>query len=186
MSNNVENATSQTTELALLGFLRDGPRHGYAIYRELSQVNDMWLIWRMKQSQLYAILTRFEEKGLLSSFREESIQGRPPRKMYQLTKRGIAAFASWLTLPVERGRQFRLDLLIKLFFAQRDGKETLTKLLRAQKATCVRWLEDAALSEQQEKEPFGQLVHRYRSGQIQAMLNWLDECQETLVASPLA
>ena len=50
--------------LALLGFVRQQPSHGYDIYRQLMQSPELRLIWRVKQSRLYALLARLEEAGL--------------------------------------------------------------------------------------------------------------------------
>ena len=167
-----------STEMALLGFLQGGPRHGYSIYRELSEPGGLWLVWRMKQSQLYALLARLEDQDLLSSFKGEAESGRPPRKMYQLTSSGREVYQRWVKSPVERGRQFRMDLLIKFFFARREGRTVLELLLDAQRSACRSWLNDALSHQASESEAYRRLVHSYRAGQISAMLEWLDTCQD--------
>lgn len=174
------------TEYALLGFLTESPRHGYDIYQELADPEGLWMVWRMKQSQLYALLARLEERGYLTSSLEPQ-GGRPPRKMYQLTQPGQEAYSRWLEAPVERGRQFRLDLLAKLFFAHRAGRAAVEKLLEAQRAVCRRWLCDlqATLEENGDGDSFRRLVHYYRAGQVQAMLDWLDTCQDERTPSIL-
>ena len=182
MSMRIQQESSHPTTLALLGFVKDEPRHGYAIYRELSEANGIWLVWRMKQSQLYALLSKLEEQGYLSSFKQEAHSGRPPRKMYSLTKAGKDAFDNWLTSPVGRGRQFRLDLLVKLFFAQQAGEAALSHLLQIQQKACEQWLTETNTLEQEQDETYTRLVYRYRTGQIKAMLDWLRECRETLTA----
>jgi DNA-binding PadR family transcriptional regulator len=118
-------------------------------------------VWHLKQSHLYALLARLEAAGYLAS--ATATQGnRPPRKMLHLTARGEAAFAEWLASPVEHGRDFRLEFLAKLFFAARDGSPAIAALLASQ--------------------PFEQLVLRFRLGQIQAILPWLDQCAQVLSA----
>ena len=167
------------TECALLGFFRQGPRHGYDLYQELSDPAGLWLVWRMKQSQLYALLARLEEHGYLTSSMEPQ-EGRPPRKMYRLTPAGGETFQAWVRAPVERGRQVRVNLLTKLFFARREGPEAAQHLLDAQRAACQAWL-DALQAETEattEKDSFQRLVHQYRTGQVQAMIDWLQVCQE--------
>ena len=47
-------------ELVLLGFLREGPMHGYQIFQMFSEPNSLKLVWELKQSQLYALLTKLE------------------------------------------------------------------------------------------------------------------------------
>ena len=44
--------TPLSVELALLGFVRHEPHHGYEIYRRLSETPEFKLIWRVKQSRL--------------------------------------------------------------------------------------------------------------------------------------
>lgn len=176
----------ESTAIGLLGFLTDGPRHGYAIYRELSDPDGLWLVWRMKQSQLYALLSRLEEEGKLVSELEPQA-GRPPRRMYRLTPEGRAAYRRWLKTPVDRGRQFRLDLLVKLFFARRQGIEAVEALLDAQRMLCREWLGELQIEEAELREgaAYQRVVHQYRSGQIQAMLGWIDSCRAELVSTTI-
>ena len=147
-------------------------------------MSDLWLVWRMKQGQFYALLTRLERLGMLSSFKGEAETGRPPRKMYRLTPAGVDAFEQWLTTPVARGRQFRLDLLVKLYFAQKQGGTNVDALLNEQQKACSEWLEESDAAEQLAAQPYRRLVHQYRAGQIRAMLSWIDACRKELLATP--
>ena len=54
-------AAELTIEHALLGFVYVRPGHGYEIYQQLADANGLWQVWRLKQSQLYALLTKLEE-----------------------------------------------------------------------------------------------------------------------------
>jgi DNA-binding PadR family transcriptional regulator len=170
-----------TTEHALLGFLRQQPMHGYEIYQRLSDPNGLGPVWRLKQSQLYALLAKLEEESYLT-VTVELQDTRPPRKIFQLTEAGRAAFLAWVESPVPHGRTLRLDFLAKLYFAQREGPEIALHLIEAQRALCRSWL----TAQQQEAHalsgarPYEWLVHQFRIGQIEAMLAWLDTCQEVL------
>lgn len=168
-----------SSEHALLGFLAYGPRHGYDIYQELSDPDGLWMVWRMKQSRLYAMLARLEDHGLLTSSMEPQ-EGRPPRKMYALTAAGRAAYRAWIKTPVEHGRQFRLCLLTRLFFARREGPQAVEELIGGQRAACREWLCDLeeSIDTAAEGASFKRLVFRYRSGQVEAMLDWLDSCED--------
>lgn len=84
-----------TIEYALLGFLYQQSRHGYEIYHQLLAGDSLELVWRLKQSQLYALLTKLEQQGYITA-RLEPQDVRPPRKMLQLTAAGQEAFLSWL------------------------------------------------------------------------------------------
>jgi DNA-binding PadR family transcriptional regulator len=168
-------------EHALLGFLRHEPMHAYEIHQKLAQTRDLGRVWHLKQSQLYALLGRLEEAGYLSTTTE--IQGtRPPRKMMSLTDAGRQAFENWLSTPVGHGRDFRLEFLAKLYFADESGPVTVSNLIARQRATSASWLAD--LRTQADAMPsdrrYDWLVLQFRINQILAILTWLETCAATL------
>jgi DNA-binding PadR family transcriptional regulator len=173
-------------EHALLGFLRERPMHAYEMHQTLAQAEALGLVWRLKQSQLYALLARVEEAGYIDSATEP--QGtRPPRKIMHLTPAGRTAFARWLVEPVAHGRDFRQEFLAKLFFAGQDDPATVAALVERQQEACQGWLD--ALETQAEEigteRPYDWLVLRFRIGQIEAILEWLETCAATFaVARP--
>lgn len=172
-------------EHALLGLLRERPMHAYEMSQQLVRAEQLGLVWRLKQSHLYALLAKLEAAGYLAGTTE--IHGnRPPRRMLALTPRGAAAFAQWLTAPVEHGRDFRLEFLAKLFFAARHDSATIAALLAGQRRACGEWLAELQAQERavSASQPFERLVLRFRLGQIQAILPWLDECEALLAAPP--
>ena len=171
-----------TLEHALLGFVRTQPTHAYEIHQRLEQAEALGLVWHLKQSQLYALLARLEEAGYLASTTEP--QGnRPPRKVLQLTPSGHAAFTRWMTTPVEHGRDFRQEFMAKLFFAQQDGSKTAAALLELQRNACQRWLAGlrGQLAVVDPSRTYETLVLRFRIGQLEAILTWLDACTVTLL-----
>src|SRR5512145_3063409 len=111
-----------STELALLGFLHRRSMYGYEIHQQLSDPTGLGLVWRLKQSQLYALLTKLEHEGYVA-INIEYQEARPPRKMFELTETGRQAFQNWVQQPVPQGRKLRLDFLAKLYFAQFEGTE---------------------------------------------------------------
>ena len=124
-------------EIALLGLLRAHPRHAYELHQLLQEgVEPLGLIWRLKQSNLYALLAKLEEAGYVASTVE--LHGtRPPRKILRLTPQGREAFAEWVRNPVEHGRDFRLEFLAKLYFAAQAGASTVRDLLSLQRQACA-------------------------------------------------
>ena len=70
-----------TTEHALLGFLRRRPMYGYEIHQQLTHPTGLGLVWRLKQSQLYALLAKLEEAGYVTTTIEPQ-ETRPPRKIF--------------------------------------------------------------------------------------------------------
>jgi Transcriptional regulator PadR-like family len=57
-------------EHALLGLLRERPMHAYEMNQRLSAVDALRLIWRLKQSHLYALLAKLEAEVLVASSTE--------------------------------------------------------------------------------------------------------------------
>jgi DNA-binding PadR family transcriptional regulator len=172
-------------ELALLGFLREGPLHAYELHRRLVQAETLGLVWRLKQSHLYALLGRLEAAGLLVGTTQP--QGaRPPRRVLALTPAGQEAFARWLTTPVAHGRDLRLEFLAKLFFAARNSPPAVSALVERQHAACADWLADlhAQVDATPASQPFATLVLQFRIRQIEGILGWLDLCASTLLAAP--
>lgn len=75
--------------LLVLASLAEGPKHGYAITRDVEQVADV----RLGPGTLYGALSRLEEKGLI-----EALPADDRRRPYQLTSEGSAALSEQLRL----------------------------------------------------------------------------------------
>lgn len=178
--------SSLTIEHALLGFIYERPMHGYELYQQLSTPSGLWQVWRMKQSLLYAMLTKLEDEGYLITTLQPQ-DTRPPRKIYSLSENGRAAFLYWLNSPVAHGRQMRLEFLAKLYFAHRQSPEVALALLVRQLDTCHSWL--AAMREHRHAQPdsstaayFSFTVEQFRLSQIESFVTWLTTCRQALLA----
>lgn len=155
--------------------------HGYKIVRRMSEPAELGLVWNLKQSQLYAHLAKLECAGLVTADLHPQ-PARPPRKIYRLTPQGLEAYLQWIERPVMHGRQMRLDFLVKLYFAQQEAVQTALKLIERQHAACQGWLEilHKKAAEAASDQVYARLVRRYRAQQIEAMLFWLEGCQQML------
>ena len=163
------------SDIALLGFLRSEQLHGYEIYQRFTNLPGLWEIWRIKQSRLYAMLGRLESRGLLNA--DTLYQdNRPARKVFRITEDGKGAYKAWVVQPVENGRQFRLEFLVKLFFAIQEGLGLKKQLIQRQVEACRGWLDEEQQSRQElaGHQSFEMAVHDFRIGQVSAMLAWLD------------
>ncbi|MCL4867737.1 MAG: PadR family transcriptional regulator [Anaerolineae bacterium] len=175
----MKTASSLNLELALLGFLNEQPQHGYAIHQQLFDPTGLGSVWRLKLSQLYALLHKLEQTGYVVTTLELQ-ESRPPRKLFHLTPAGAAAFAQWIATPVPRGRALRLEFLVKLYFARQIGPEAAAQLIAAQREQCQTWLAagEASLHEAQAQgRSYSYLVKQFRQGQIEAVVAWLDSCE---------
>jgi PadR family transcriptional regulator, regulatory protein AphA len=168
-------------ELALLGLLRRHPSHAYELHQALQRTETLGLVWRLKQSHLYALLAKLEAAGYIASTLEP--QGnRPPRKMLHLTDAGSEVLRQWLHTPVAHGRDFRLEFLAKLSFAVGDGEQAVTALIRAQQTASRTRVVDLQrqVSAVAAEHAFQRLVLQFRLSQLEAILAWLEQCEQVL------
>ena len=172
----------QTMDTILLGLLSRQRMHGYDLYKELARLEGVGMVWRIKQSMVYAILDKLEREGLLEGQRVQA-ETRPDRKEYQLTPAGIAVFLQWVSHPVQHGREMRQDFLARLYFARFISQKAVMDLLGEQHSACKEWLEDfdAAYSKLNDEQTFEKLVLQFRIQQTDAMLKWLDTCENQLM-----
>lgn len=76
-------------ELCVLALLHEKDRYGYELVESISQHIEI------SEGTIYPLLRKFRQEGYVESYLEESQAG-PPRKYYQLTLRGEAAYAEQL------------------------------------------------------------------------------------------
>lgn len=170
-----------TLEYVLLGIIARSPIHGYNLFKELNRLDGIGMVWQIKQSQLYALLDKLENEGLIQSTRLESAS-HPPRKEYQLTPRGQQEFCNWFSSPVLHQRDLRQEFLARLYFARQAGPEVTRRLLDQQEEIAQSWLEAtrqeiARLTPAQDYE---RTVFLFRLRQIEASIDWLYYCKSIL------
>jgi DNA-binding PadR family transcriptional regulator len=127
----------------------------------------------LKQSQLYALLTKLEKDGYIWGELEAQEAARPPRRMFQLTQSGQAAYQDWLKTSVSVPRLMRQEFLAKYYFARQESESQASALRDLQRATCRGWLE-VMKTKKVERDSFNWLIQQYRIGQIEAALTWLE------------
>ena len=76
---------------ALLLLLRERPAHGYDLLERLPALTGEE---RVDVGNLYRVLRRLEEQGLVSSEWDESVPG-PAQRTYELTEAGGEALERW-------------------------------------------------------------------------------------------
>jgi PadR family transcriptional regulator, regulatory protein AphA len=179
---------SEPAEYALLGLLWNEPRHGYELHRAFASDQELGAICRLEQSQLYAFLKKLEHLGYLESTLEPQ-EGRPPRRLVGLTRKGRQIFRQWIEAPVPRPRDVRLPFLLKLYFARAFGTETILNLITRQIEACEAFLKklqegppgaeggSADVNSSAALQDFRIIVHQARIRQIEATIGWLAELQ---------
>ena len=111
----------------LLGFLNYTPLTGYELKRFMDESTSNF--WHAKQSQIYTTLKKLESEGMVKSHIEPQ-EGRPHRRVYEITESGREDLNRWLRQPQIKLEPRKETLLVKLFFAARVEKEKLLTQLR--------------------------------------------------------
>lgn len=165
-------------EYILLGFICQGPIHGYDLYKKISNLNDIALFWHIKQSLLYALLEKLEGDGLLTS---SMVPGKAHliRKEYQITSVGRQTFLTWMSCPVSRGREIRQEFMAKLYFAHQTSVEASMELIDEQKTECEEWLasQQNSFSKTSDEQRYERMIYQFRISQTQATMEWLEYCR---------
>lgn len=177
----VKKSSAHTLEYILLGLIRDEPGHGYALYERVKNSKELSLIWHVKRSKLYYLLEKSEKEGYLTSF--TSSQGHyPDRKVYRITELGKRVLEEWLHTPVNSSRFVRLAFLSKLYFLIQEENESAMDLIDNQIEVCNTWLNN--LQRQSQTAGPGEFISTqifsFRAGQIRAMIDWLENCRQSL------
>ncbi len=114
-------------ELLFLGLLKEGPKHGYEIKRQIEQ--ELFHFVGLKIKSIYYPLKKMEKLGLVK--KDVGREGKWPEKfVYSLTSKGEKIFDHLITesfLSIERP-YFNIDL--SLYFLQYVDKKLAKRQLR--------------------------------------------------------
>jgi PadR family transcriptional regulator, regulatory protein AphA len=111
---------------ALLGLINYRPATGYGLKAAFKE--SIGHFWDATLPQIYRTLNQMETGGwLTATFQHQD--GKPSRKVYQITDAGRREFLRWLAEPAEVP-QPRHPLLIKVFFGNQMDPERLAEHLR--------------------------------------------------------
>lgn len=164
-------------EFAILGFLDEEPLHGYELHRRL--VHYLGQIWHISQSQLYNILKRLEKRGDIQGEQWEQ-PGLPERRVFHLTEQGRQRYETWLAAPSASSvRLLRVEFTTRLFFTARRNPQGVQTLIAEQEAALrhgLIQLEAIHLPDEPDQTA-NRLGLAFRVQQLQASLNWLEQCR---------
>lgn len=104
---------------AILGLLSFKPQTGYELKANFDQA--IRYLWNADQAQIYRTLADITEEGL-AVYKTVQQDGRPNKKVYELTPKGEDDLHRWLTFPVQSKDQRNAELL-QLFFSGRISDE---------------------------------------------------------------
>lgn len=169
-------------EQTLLGLLASQPRHGYDLTREFAPDTTLGDIVHLESGMLYAHLKKLQKEGWVVA-EVEPQESRPPRRVFSITPAGEEELRRWLSEPVSKTRDIRLDFLLKLYTARVHDPALAEKLINDQREVCESFIESLNEQMQAETDEFRTLVLEMRLAQNTALLNWLRRAAARLVSS---
>jgi PadR family transcriptional regulator, regulatory protein AphA len=111
---------------ALLGLLNYRPATGYELKKTFTQ--SIHFFWNATLPQIYRTLKQMEKQDWLTVSIEHQ-DGKPSRKVYQVTDQGRAEFQRWL-METPEIPETRNAMLIKIFFGKRMDSNQFANQLR--------------------------------------------------------
>ena len=135
---------------ALLGLINYQPATGYELKATFNK--SVHFFWNATLPQIYRTLNQMEKRGWLT-LKVKHQNGKPSRKVYDITKAGREEFKRWLTEPPEMPEP-RNAMLIKIFFGNRMKPSQFASHLKA-------WREFHANLLQRYEEEVPSVIQRY-------------------------
>lgn len=175
----------------MLGMLRE-PHSGYDIKKKFEQ--SLRNFWRAELSQIYPLLQKMDDEGLLTSKVSPSEIG-PTRKVYKRTAKGRRELAAWLTEGPSVGAE-RIGYLAQVYFLSELEDDTAVLAFMGElRDYMADWLDTLTATENAwkandpgypDKLPdtkfYEQLTLRMGLTKVRANLQWCDESIERIRA----
>lgn len=158
-----------TGEWAVLALVRETPTHGFAVARALAPGGDVGRIWAMRRPLVYRTLDVLADRELVRAAGTEPSESGPPRTVLKVTDDGRERVDGWLLEPVQHVRDARADLMLKLLFLDRSGRDP-TPLLDAQR---TRFEAIAAELEKTDEEGFARTLTLWRLEATRAAIRFV-------------
>ncbi len=113
---------------AILGLLSREALSGYDLKGRMER--PVGFFWEARHSQIYPELARLEAAGMVSHELVEQ-EGRPDKKVYEITPAGLQALKDWVVAPLEP-RGARDELVLKAYSLWLAEPEEAIALFREQ------------------------------------------------------
>lgn len=115
-------------ELALLGLLKESPKHGYQIKKKIKEIFSLFAGLDLKS--IYYPLRILERKGMVIK-RARQLGKRPQCFVYELTPKGLSRFNELLSESFLNFKRPEFSLDLSLYFLQHIKPEIAKRRLRA-------------------------------------------------------
>src|SRR5262245_56607427 len=160
------------TEWAILGLLCEGRTHGWSLVRALRPDGEIGQVWTTTRPLVYRALALLRQHGYVVEQGSEASSVGPSRTLLSATPAGRRALNRWLGKPVEHLRDVRSELMLKLLFLERRGKDP-APLLESQRALIVP-VERALAARARRASGFARTLALWRLANARAALRFID------------
>ncbi|GAB4548685.1 MAG: PadR family transcriptional regulator [Anaerolineae bacterium] len=166
-----------TPDETLLGLLAIKPRHGYELLECFNQPDQLGRVWKLTTSQIYKVLRRLEEGGLIVG-QAVDVPNAPQRIKYHLTEHGQTRLQQWLGHRTPSGsiRHIRVEFLSRLYIARRL-QQPVTEMIHHQQQACQQQLATLNHLRQAAVSEMDALALDFVIGQLNAVLTWIKQCE---------
>lgn len=111
---------------AILGLLARGAMSGYDL--KLRMGESVGYFWSARHSQIYPELARLEAGGMVAH-KVIAQKGKPDKKVYEVTAKGVEAVKEWVTEPVKPA-PVRDELVLKAYLSHLAGPGEVAGVFR--------------------------------------------------------
>lgn len=165
----------------ILAVLTYEPCSGYDISKRFDEGVSCY--WQASQQQIYRELGKMEQQGWVQ-FKRIPQEGKPDKKIYDITDAGKAELLRWYQLPTEP-TPIREDLLVKVLVAPFMPKNLLVNELQHRRQIHLEQLMEYQAIEAEHKAcPFPSMDERFRYLTLRRGIryeqDWIDWCDEVL------
>jgi DNA-binding PadR family transcriptional regulator len=173
----------------ILGWLLDGPVHGYKLKK--GPMAKMFSEFGINDNQLYPALAKLEGQGFIEKAIERR-DGSPSRNVYAITDSGRREFMEWLRSSEGEKRTFRYDFFRKddffircNFISHLEKEEALDKVDRQARSVEETIGDLKAAGDDMRRrgvDPLHVKILEYGIQSQETRRRWLDEFRDTLSA----
>jgi DNA-binding PadR family transcriptional regulator len=164
-----------------LALLSKQPTHGYDLLQKYETLFSA-VLPPLNAGQIYTTLSRLERDGLVEDHSVEQ-EGKPDKRIYQLTEQGNQILLEWFTTPLT-GPRIKDNFYMKLISARMSSLVDIQQLIDGQRRQYLQSLHDLnnlALQTDIADDPGKFLLIRGAVLHLKADLEWLDLCEEEFV-----
>jgi DNA-binding PadR family transcriptional regulator len=176
-----DNYPITNTDLAVLGLIAEGPRHGYQVEQDIA-ARGMREWTEIGFSSIYYVLNKLESAGWLESRLEaEALAGKrgPARKIYALTENGRGIYRSAVQQRLASPRPRSADFALALANLPAISLAEARAAIETQRAALAERLQAVQQKNRLDRQLAGNLpahveaLFSYSEAQMAAELGWL-------------